>query len=137
MSLIEWTDALSLRIPAIDAQHRRIIDMINALHEAHRRGDADEAVIRRILGEMMDYVAVHFETEEAYMTRFQYPEIQTHRALHNVFIDKIHQFRGKMHEEPGPLLLGEMLEYLRQWWVGHIQGTDTQYVACFRQNGLS
>ncbi len=30
----------------------------------------------------------------------------------------------------------EILEYLKQWLVNHIQVTDRKYIDCFKRNGL-
>ena len=33
-------------------------------------------------------------------------------------------------------IASEILEYLKQWLVNHIQITDKKYVECFKENGL-
>jgi hemerythrin len=34
MPIIEWADALSVNVKEIDDQHKRLIDLINNLHDA-------------------------------------------------------------------------------------------------------
>jgi hemerythrin len=33
-------------------------------------------------------------------------------------------------------ITNEKLEYLKRWFVNHIQGTDKKYIDCFKKNGL-
>jgi hemerythrin len=34
-------------------------------------------------------------------------------------------------------LANEILEFLKQWLVRHIDGTDKKYIECFTRNGLT
>lgn len=45
-----------------DAQHRRLVDLLNALHELSARGD--EARMRAILAELTEYTVHHFAYED-------------------------------------------------------------------------
>ncbi|MEJ2039226.1 MAG: hypothetical protein P8X55_09860 [Desulfosarcinaceae bacterium] len=42
MALIEWNESLSVGVKEIDFQHRRWIDMINAMDEALSAGGAEK-----------------------------------------------------------------------------------------------
>ena len=43
MSLITWNDTLSIKVEEIDIQHRRLVELINELHDAMSQGKADRS----------------------------------------------------------------------------------------------
>ncbi len=59
MPIMSWTDAYSVGVAEIDKQHKKLIDLINALHDAMSKGQA-KAVIGKVLGELISYCASHF-----------------------------------------------------------------------------
>jgi hemerythrin-like metal-binding protein len=71
---MEWQDELSVGIAGVDAQHRGLIDMINELHEAMKRGKV--RLSGAILGEMV-YAATHFAAEAAAMTGTPFRDSQS------------------------------------------------------------
>jgi hemerythrin len=88
-----------------------------------------------VLEEMTNFALEHFETEEAYMIEFNYPEYECHNEEHYSFITKTSAYfdrvvSGDYH------ISNELIEYLKQWIVNHIQVTDRQYIDCFKKNGL-
>ncbi|MDA8138963.1 MAG: bacteriohemerythrin [Desulfobacteraceae bacterium] len=134
MALIQWSDKLSVRVAEIDQQHQKMIEMINALTDAIRQGKGDD-VIQLILRGLKSYAEVHFKTEENYFKQFGYPEAQNHKKEHLFFIQKVSEFESG--STGGQLRLTiQVLQFLSDWLINHILGTDKAYSDCFNQNGL-
>ena len=85
MSLLAWSDRLSVNIAEIDKQHHKLVDMINELHDAMKSGKA-ENVLMRIVKEMKEYAATHFALEERYMKGNHYPDYAVHKTEHDKFV---------------------------------------------------
>jgi hemerythrin-like metal-binding protein len=85
---------------------------------------------------MVEYIDYHFGTEETYMSRFRYEDLEPHRNEHRIFIRKVFDFR-KQFSMDSQLLSKEMLTFLTDWLCHHIRETDKKYTPCFIKNGLS
>ena len=134
MPVIPWEERFSVHVQEIDAQHQRLLQMIDDLHTAmtERRG---REVLLEIVERMIDYARSHFATEEAYMERFKYPGYVRHRAEHAGFSAKAVELHGRLRS--GALVLSlEVINFLREWVTNHILVSDQAYSACFRANGL-
>ncbi len=77
---IVWDEAYEVGHPVLDAQHRHIIDLINALHDA-ARGEG-LATIGAVLPHFVRFLENHFETEEAIFREVDYPRLEEHAAEH-------------------------------------------------------
>ena len=140
MGHIDWTEALSVGIDAIDAQHRRLLDIINRLDDAVACGGAAGGTgsgLSAILAELEDYTKEHFSIEEDAFDETAYPEAIGHKAEHAAFIGKLADLR-KALEGParGPVegrMVGDagaeaaMLAFLRSWLTRHISFSDKRY----------
>lgn len=134
MKYIEWKETYSVNVKEIDEQHKKLIGMINELHEAMKAGKGKDAV-SDILKEMIDYAATHFGTEEKYMGDFHYPGYTQHKTEHDAFVLKVLDFQEKYNR--GSLALTfELMDFLENWLLKHIQGTDKAYGPFFNKKGL-
>ena len=133
MALITWDESIMLGIHEIDMQHKRIVDMINKLYDSAGLS-ADNNPVKDILAEMIDYTQTHFATEEKYFAEFGYAETEAHKIEHQTFINKITEFQ-KDYEAGKATLSAEIMQYLTQWLIGHIKGSDQKYVDCFLEHG--
>ena len=125
MPLIDWDDNYSVNIVEIDKQHQKLIDMINQLHEAMLEGQARD-IIGAIVQRLVDYTCTHFKTEEDYFDRYDYPDTDDHKAQHRHFVRQIDQYNRDF--EAGRLTLSmEVMNFLKDWLIKHIQGTDKDY----------
>ena len=132
--MIAWKEKYSMGISMIDEEHKKLVDIINKAISAKEHNDNPEE-IKEILSEMVEYFDEHFSTEEACMIKFNYPEYKSHRNEHLDFIDKTIASYNKLVRGDYQIA-NELLEYLKQWLVNHIQGSDRQYMDCFKKNGL-
>jgi len=74
MPLFPWSDDLSVKVTLIDDQHKKLIALINSLHDAMRAGEGKQ-VLEKTLKELADYTVYHFQTEEKYMQAVPLPDL--------------------------------------------------------------
>ena len=132
MALIEWADGLIIGFPAIDAEHHRLVDMLNALYQASIELRGQE-VLRDIVSGMLEYASTHFKREETLMARFGYDKLDEHRAEHEQFVASARQIKGKL--ESGSFVSSiDTLSFLKSWLVNHILDADKKYGPCFLEH---
>jgi hemerythrin-like metal-binding protein len=134
MAFIKWSDNLSVKVGEIDGQHQKLIALINQLHDAMAQGKGKEAVSSIVQG-LVGYAGAHFALEERYFDKFKYPDAASHKQEHAAFVQKIVEFQDKFNKGALTLTL-EVMNFLKDWLVKHIQGTDQKYSAFFNEKGL-
>lgn len=134
MTLITWNENLSVKVAEIDQQHQKLIGIINDLTDAIRRGKGN-AVIAEVVRSLIDYAKIHFETEEKYFKQFGYPQAAGHMKEHEEFIRKVTGFEAGTPKGQFGLSI-QVLQFLGDWLINHILGTDKAYSAFFNEKGL-
>jgi len=134
MVLFTWTDDLSVKVNEIDEQHKKLISLINNLHDAmlEKRG---KQALENTLQELASYTVYHFQTEEKYMQKFNYPAYASHKIQHDAFVKKVSDFQKDFQANKLGLSI-ELMKFLRDWVSNHIKQIDQQYSGTFIQNGL-
>lgn len=124
--LLSWTPDLSVGIEVIDAQHKRIVDYINQLHEARIRGDKE--AISRVIEELVDYTLSHFSFEESMMEEAHYRFLAPHKKVHELFVRRVgeYQQRFKLGEDVATVA-ADMQNTLVTWLMNHIKREDMDY----------
>ena len=134
MPVMEWTEDLSVRVKEIDDQHKKLIALINKLHDAMRAGEGKN-VLEGTLQELAAYTVYHFQTEENYMQQFKYPGYPTHKAAHTAFVKKVTDFQKEFADNRLGITI-DLMNFLKDWVNKHIRETDKQYSALFNKSGL-
>ena len=134
MPLIEWNDSLSVSVAVIDQQHRKLVALLNELHEAMMEKRSAEA-LGAIIDGLFDYTVTHFATEERYFDQFGYPEAADHKAQHAEFATKATEYK-RGFENGSVTLTIEVLSFLTDWVRNHIRDSDRKYSALFAEKGL-
>lgn len=125
VSLVQWSDAMSVGDPHIDEQHRILIDTINQLASAESQDD--RPVVAMIIDELVSYAAFHFEFEEQLMLRSGFPDLDRHRRVHAGFAAWVKELREEFTYHRRRHLGEKILGYLRDWLREHILGEDQRY----------
>jgi len=129
MAYFNWNDGLSVGVDTFDAHHKKLVDLINGLHEAMGEGKGRDKV-GSILKELARYTVYHFSEEENRMKLHGYPGYQHHKDEHERFVAKVTGFIEKLND--GNLSLSiSVMNFLRDWLTSHIQKTDKQYSSFF------
>ena len=135
MVLPAWDDSYETGDPIIDSQHRDLLDLVEDLAETDLVS-ADPGTILPFLDRVMDFTLMHFDMEEALMTRVGYPH-DDHVEMTNQHIEFVSYARLRVLEfrfgEAGDL--GDFAPYLHHWLTDHEFGLDRKLVAFIRASG--
>ena len=122
---IDWKDEYSVGIESIDEQHKKLINLINTLQTIVDY-TSEEKLERECLAAVVDYTRTHFVYEEELMKNYGYPDFEAHKAQHQKMIDKVNNLLAE-YENNRERAMRHALDFLKQWLVRHINGTDKQY----------
>ena len=125
MALITWNEDYSVKIEAMDKQHIILVDLINQLFDALKAGKAKDEM-GKILQALIDYTVTHFKSEEAWMEKHGYADMVGHKQEHQKFVDKVVQFQADFNSGKATVSY-DIMNFLKDWLVNHIQGTDKKY----------
>ena len=135
MALLEWNDTFSVNVKQVDEEHKKLVELTNKLHDAMRSGQG-KMVVGEVLDELVEYTKTHFTHEEALMEKAGYPGLASHKLVHNRLVNQVNDL--KTQNEAGKLSLSmEVMKFLKEWLVDHIQGTDKNYSSYLNKNGIT
>ena len=79
MALLSWNDTYSVKIRKFDDQHKKLIDLINQLHDSMLVGKGKD-VMGEVMNSLVDYTKTHFTAEETLMRLHNYPDYESQSA---------------------------------------------------------
>src|SRR3989338_2102897 len=125
--LVKWTEALSVKVPSMDSDHRVLIGLINQLASAEKIGN--RRVAESVLDELLNYAIDHFDREEQFMQKSGYPfhELVKHKLQHASFSETVQDIRWQYLHGLRPQIKQEVLFFLRDWLSKHILIEDMKY----------
>ncbi len=135
MALLTWNETYSVKIKKFDDQHRKLIDLINQLHDAMLVGKGKD-VMGSVLNSLVDYTKTHFAAEETLMKLHGYPDYEQHKKEHNVLVMQVLDVQRQLREGKTPITQAIMF-FLKEWLQQHIQGNDKKYGPCLNGKGVA
>lgn len=135
MPLFQWTPDLSVNIKEIDAQHKKLIDLINLLHDSMKAGKGKD-VMGSVLKELTDYTVYHFGTEEQLFEEYAYPEYLQHKHQHTDLTNQVMDIKRRFESGQVTITI-EVMSFLKDWLNNHIRQTDKKYSAFLNSKGIN
>ena len=133
--IMRWSNSLSVGIDSIDKQHKVLIDLVNALFAEMNAGHGKQA-ISSALKKLIDYTASHFGYEEELFDRYDFPDKRSHKELHKKLVAQVLEFQEQFESGTADISL-ELMEFLKDWLIKHIKGSDKQYGPFLQSNGVT
>ena len=117
---------MSVGIPELDADHKKLLALINGTEKAIN--NADDALLRGVLGDLASYFDAHFKREEAIFTALKVPGWDAHKKQHEAMASKARLIREKVQSCPGAegrrKLAGVVVTMLNDWLLNHVFKED-------------
>lgn len=132
MPLFAWRARYEIDIPEIDMQHRQLVGMINELFDAMKEDHGQQA-LHRILDRLLEYVPVHFETEERYMKNHNYPGLEDHLLEHMKLRSEVLELQDRRRNGER-IATPELFEFLCDWLKEHISVRDKAFGEFLKQS---
>lgn len=132
---LEWNDAMSTGVDAIDHDHKKLISLITKLAEAINH-NYDKISLETVFSELENYVVQHFSREEALMRKCQYSELESHIKLHKAFADSIPSLKKRLLTTTSKQVAKETYLLLFNWLIDHIVGEDMKFTEQASTYGL-
>ncbi len=129
--MFDWHESYMTGVGSIDAQHQILFQTGNRLREAMLSGNG-KAAVGPILERLLRYTESHFAHEERLMMLYHYPDYTHHKAQHEALTRQVREFREK-YKMGNATITVQLLQFLKNWLVDHIKGSDLKYVS-FLQN---
>lgn len=129
-----WKDEYSVGIEAMDNDHKKLLNLINQLQTAVHYYTGREFE-QQALDELVEYTKTHFKREEDLMAENNYEDLDAHKLQHQQFIEKVSGLI-KEYEENADVTIEEALNFLKDWLVKHINGTDKEYGKVLNSKGI-
>jgi len=134
VALVTWDTSYSVKVKSCDAEHQKLFDLINQLHEAMKLR-MGQTIVAETVNELEKYTQTHFRAEEALMQRAQYPKLDEHRFQHQKFVTQVKQFKNDL--DAGNLGSSiAVLTFLKDWLAEHIKQTDKMYSEHLNSHGV-
>ncbi|UUO25127.1 bacteriohemerythrin [Colwellia sp. M166] len=130
---IQWKEEYSVGIESLDNDHKKLISLLNHFTTAYDYAMSEEFE-REALNDLINYTKYHFDREEKLLEQHDYPNLVAHKAQHKQMIKQVERFMD-LYNEKGHEALNEISEFLANWLINHINGTDKEYSELLSQRG--
>jgi hemerythrin-like metal-binding protein len=134
MALITWSGKYSVGVKNLDDQHKEVINLLNELHAAMLKGQA-QSVAGVLLPKIQRHAKEHFSTEERLMESTKFSGLAEHRAEHQALVAKIDEFVAR-HKRGDSTVYLELLNFMRNWMTHHMQKVDQKYTGWMNEHGI-
>ncbi len=122
--MFKWSPKFETGIDEIDNQHKTLVAKVNELFDKFYVTPDD---IADMLDFLAEYAILHFDTEEKYMEKYDYPDPDRsyHLSEHRWFTTEVSKLIEEYKAEGPSEDFEELLKkYLISWLMNHIMNVD-------------
>lgn len=125
MALITWTEAqYGTTVAVADDQHKKLFDMLNNIHD--NAASANRLAVGKLLDELINFVVMHFQTEEKMMKEKNFSGYAAHKAEHDKLVATCADLQKKFHAGQAEINQ-DTTRFVKGWLDSHIPNFDKPY----------
>ncbi len=129
-----WNARYELGIEALDAEHRRLFDLIRQV-ETMAEGENGVSALLSALREFIEFVEFHFETEERLMEEHDFSTAGLHRQAHRRLLEDLREFARQVSRGPAAGARASTGDFLRKWLSEHVSHGDAMLARHLKSKG--
>ena len=133
---IRWGNPYMLGIKLIDDQHKKILQFARNVTKYCPKNEEEEyAYFKEVVLQVVEYIKIHFATEEGVMLATQFPGYDEHKKAHENFILTVIK-SIKDYEAGNKQVIVNFSNYVRKWILSHITLLDVKYIEHFKRTNI-
>jgi hemerythrin len=151
---LQWRDDWLLGLECLDADHRRLVELLNLLFSApHQpaetarddggsygpapapRVDVTECILQR-LDRVTNHLRHHFAREEELLRSINFPNYDEHRSEHALQLAEFAELRRDIERRRARELDAETIGGIKRWFFNHVIAEDHHFAAYYYRQVL-
>jgi len=134
LAILSWSNKYSVGVKTLDDQHKGLLRVLNELHAAMMKGEAQK-IAGPLLDKLMAGARDHFALEERMMSEARYAGMADHRAKHQELIVKLGNFIDRSRKGDNTMYV-QLLNFLRDWLNDHMLQEDQEYAPLLKGRAI-
>jgi len=135
MPMIVWNDRMSVGVKLLDNDHKKLVLLINHLHDGLVAGHA-RLELEGIFDKLVDFTRLHFSHEERFLAEAGFQGWAAHRQEHDQLLDQLMELQVRFLSGAARAKDRDVMNRLRAWFFKHTQGADQDFVPHLKAKGV-
>jgi hemerythrin len=125
--MITLSKDMETGVAKIDAQHKELVDRINAVTAMGAKSATKEET-QKTLDLLGEYIVKHFNDEEALQQQSGYPKYEAHKGQHQQYVAEFQKLKKEfMTNGQSPKFTLDLSNSIISWIVKHIKSVDVEF----------
>jgi hemerythrin len=140
-----WREEWCLGVPALDADHRKLMNLVNHLLAIQPESASDLPRVKRggdpgatdslaRFDALLHHLRHHFKREEALMQSIEYEDFQTHTCEHSLQLAELTELRRQLIQDGQSELSREALQWVKRWCFDHFIAEDRRFAEAYLES---
>ena len=124
--MVTLSKDMEVGVLEIDSQHKELVDRLNSLLSMGHDAVSNEET-QRTMDMLEEYIIKHFADEEELQKKNKYPEYESHKKMHKLYIDEFEKLKKEFADNGHSLKFTmDLNNSLVNWIVKHIKSEDVK-----------
>jgi hemerythrin len=125
--LVTWSATYSVGVKVIDDQHKELLDLVNDMYNHVTDNEKKErAYFKSIIRQIVNYIKIHFATEEQIMKATKFKGYHEHKRSHDAFVLSVIDII-RDYEAGKRVAISTLTHFIKDWILSHTAIEDKQY----------